>query len=274
MRRTARAAWAPMLLLAASPLGVFLTGAYADGLFIALVAWALLAARRGAWGWAALAVTLAVVTRPFGVLLVPALVVDYGSQHGWGWRLRIRMFARPARATVGHVALLVLTPASAFGAFLAMLVRQYGDPLATVHAGSRAFGHALRWPWQTLGLAWQQLVVLPHWSWQTAHLLLDLLPVMCCVAVVLITARSAPFAWTVLSSGVVLLCLVTPLVWPHFPDPLASNGRYCYAAVPVLLQMGTWAQRWPRWLMALLLSLSLVLQAALTVFVLRGGWLV
>jgi hypothetical protein len=63
-------------------------------------------------------------------------------------------------------------------------------------------------------------------------------------------------------------------VIPHFADPLVSSGRYCYAAVPVLIPLAAWSARRPRWCVALLLLGSLAMQAALIVFVLRGGWLV
>src|SRR5258708_11332902 len=169
-QRAAHASWTPMLLLAASPLGVFLAGAYTDGLFVGLVAWSLLAARRGAWTWAALAAALAMVARPFGVLLVPALLVEYGSQHAWGWGLRTRAFIWPARSTARHLALVILAPAAALGAFMLVLWRHYGDPLAFLHragawrAGYVAWGHGLRWPWATLMLVWRELLTLPHWA--------------------------------------------------------------------------------------------------------------
>ncbi len=274
--RTACAAWLPMLLLAASPLAVFLAGAYSDGLFIALAASALLAARRGRWDWAALAAALASVARPFGVLLVLAVLVEYASQHAWWWRIRTRQWSRPTLAP----SLLIAAPLAALSLYMTVLQRKYGDPLILLHVEGvptsqhYGWGHGLRWPWQTLALAGHEWLTLPHWSWPSAHLLLDLVPVLLCLVVALITARSAPGSFTVLTLGVVLLCLVTPLVQPGFPDPLASDGRYCYAAVPVLLQLAGGLRRLPRWGIVPLVLGSLALQAALTVFVLRGGWLV
>jgi Gpi18-like mannosyltransferase len=126
-RRDARAALVPMLLLAASPLAVFLTDMYADGLFLALAAWALLAARRGAWTWAAVAAALAVVARPYGLALMPALVVEYAGQHAWAWRLRVGVFTLPSLATVRQVALIGLMPAATLGAFLLVIWHQYGS---------------------------------------------------------------------------------------------------------------------------------------------------
>lgn len=273
--RSAKAALAPMLLLAASPLAFFLVAPYSDSLFLALAAGALLAARRRAWTWAAVAAALATVARPFGLALVAALLVELASRQAWWWRLRTRAFAPPRRATVRRVALLALLPAATLGAFLVVLWRQYGDPLATLHVERANYGHAFRWPWQTLTLAVQQLAaVQPHWSYPTAHMLLDLLPLLLCLAVLCVCARRWPASYTVYTALGLLLCLASPVVAAQGQYAVVSDGRYCYALVPVLLQLGTWAQRWPRWCVALLLGVSLVLQGVLTIFVLRGGWLV
>jgi hypothetical protein len=274
--RDGRAALLPMLLLAASPLGVFLSGMYSDGLFLALAAWALLAARRGTWTWAAVAAALATVTRPYGLALVPALVVEYADQHAWPWRLRTRAFTPPAPSTVRQVALLVAAPAATLGAFLLVLWRQYGDPLAYVHAQAHGSGHAFRWPWQTLALAARQLAaVQPHWSYPTAHMLIDFLPLAGCLAVLLVCVRRWPLAYSVYVALVLLLMLCSPVIAAHGPYAVIGDGRYCYALVPVLVQVGAWMQRsWPRWAVAAVLGLSLLLQCALTVYVLRGGWLV
>jgi hypothetical protein len=277
-QRTVHAALLLMLLLAVSPLGVFLSGMYADGLFLALAAWALLAARRGAWTWAALAAALATGTRPYGLALLPALVVEYASQHAWPWRLRVRAFTLPLPGTVRQAAVLVGGPVLTLGAFLVVLWRQYGGPLAYVHAQAYGSGHAFRWPWQTLALAVQQLAaVQPHWSYPTAHMLIDLVPLVGSLAVLLVCARRWPLAYTVYTALVVLLMLCAPVIaasGPNGPYAVIGDGRYCYALVPVLVQAGAWLQRSPRWGVAALCGVSLLLQCALTVFVLRGGWLV
>jgi hypothetical protein len=275
--RNARAATLPMLLLAASPLAIFLGAMYSDSLFVALVAWALVAARRGAWDWAALAGALATATRSFGLLLVPALLVEYASQHAWWWRLRTRALTWPSRNTVQQVALLALAPMLALGEFMFVLWRQYDDPLAYIHAQQQYFGHAFRWPWQTLGLAVEQLAaVQPHWAYPTAHMLLDLVPLLACLGTVAVGARRWPASFTLYTALGLLLCLMSPPVPLHDSTVYAviGDGRYAYGFVPVLLQWGVWAQQWPRWSVAVVLSLSLVLQSVLTVFVLRGGWLV
>ena len=94
-------------MLAAYPLAFFLFAPYTEGLFIGFAALSILCARRGQWQWAALWGFLAGLTRPTGVILIPALFWEFGRQHGWWnvayWRegrwkelLNIRLLAQLA----------------------------------------------------------------------------------------------------------------------------------------------------------------------------------
>lgn len=279
--RSERAALLPMVLLAVSPLAIFLSGAYSDSIFLALVAAALLAGRRGHWRLAALAVALATLARPFGVLLLPALLVEYASQHQWWWHWRVALARRtvlwPAREVRCELLALVLVPALAVAGFLLVLWHQYGDPLAFIHVEDRYFGHAFRWPWQTLALVIQQLAaVSPHWAYPTAHMLLDALPLLGAVgvALTLTLTRHWPASFALYTLLSLVLCLTSPVVHAWGQYAVISDGRYCYGLVPVFLQLALWLRRWPRWAVVPLVGLCLIVQAVLTVFVLRGGWLV
>jgi len=273
-RRSTQSALQAMLLLAASPLAVFLGGAYSDSLLIALVALALLMARRRQWAGAALASALATADRPFGMILMPALLIEYGSQHTWWWRLRTHAFTLARRLTWMQLGMIVLAPSLTLGSFMLVEWQTYGDPLAYVHTQDKLFGHAFRWPWQTLILAFQQLLKAPHWSYTTGHMFLDLLPVLFCLTVSLIYARRWPLSFTIYALASIAVCLTSPVISALGQFAVISDGRYMYGLVPVLLQIAAWTQRWPRWLTATLLITSLTLQAILTVFELRGGWLV
>jgi hypothetical protein len=248
-------AWAPMLLLAASPLAFFFTGMYADGLFLALVAGALLASARERWALCGILLGLACVTRPFGLALVAALVIASLLERR-GWRV---------------IASLTIPPAVTLAGYGAVLAHQYGDPLAFAHVERSAFGHSVLWPWQTIALQAQEVTSSPHLR---AHMLLDLIPPLVCLAALLIMWRRWPQAWTLSVAGVLLLLLVTPVTDATGQYALISAGRYTYAAVPVLLACATWLERLPRPAAAGLLAASFALQVGLTVFVLRGGWIV
>lgn len=255
------AMWA-VAALAVSPLALFLGAMYADSLFVALVASVWLAARSGQWRWAGVALGLAVVTRPFGVALALALAVAWARQR------------RPWREALWLVGPSALT----IGAFLAMLWRVYGDLWAPFVAESRLFGHAFRWPWQTLVVATRQLVAAAAattWGWTQAHMLLDDTLLALCLLVALLMVRRWPVSFTLYTLAVVALCLVSPVLFAQGQYALISDGRYCYAAAPLLqLPLGGLLARW-RWpLSVVVCALSLGTQLALTAFVLRGGWLV
>jgi hypothetical protein len=251
----AEGAWSPMLLLAASPLAFFFTGLYAEGLFLALVAGALLAAARERWALCGILLGLACVTRPFGLALVAALVIASLLKRR-GWRV---------------IASLTIPPAVTLVAYGAILAYQYGDPLAFAHVERSAFGRSLAWPWQTIALQAQEFASLPQLR---AHMLLDIIPLLICLVTLLLMARRWPLAWSLYVGAIILLCLITPVTSAWGQYALISAGRYTYAAVPVLLACATWLQRLPRPAAVGLLAASFALQVGLTVFVLRGGWIV
>ncbi|MHB8393923.1 MAG: mannosyltransferase family protein [Candidatus Dormibacteria bacterium] len=136
------AAWAPWLVLM-SPFGSFFAFAYTEGLFFALGAGSLLCARRGRFGWAGILAALATATRPTGLILVPALLVEAWMQSGWSWD-----GLAPTLAWLGTV------PLVGYMMVLATTVRT-GDPLAMLTAEGRFFHVHFAWPWQGFAYTWQ-----------------------------------------------------------------------------------------------------------------------
>jgi hypothetical protein len=106
-----------VLFLALYPIGFVLTAVYSDGLFLALAAWAFLAALDGRAASAGMLGALAVLTRPTGVALVPALV----------------MLVWPRRRDLVRPAALLLVPAALAG-YCVYLHEHYGDAFAFVHS--------------------------------------------------------------------------------------------------------------------------------------------
>ena len=247
-----------VLLLAFSPLGVFLSAFYSDGLFLALVAGSWLASRSGHWRIAGLVLALTVITRPFGILLAAALLLEYLRQKQQ-WR-QLPWLTVPSIVTGGG--------------FLLVLWHTYGSPLVTFQVERTRFGHVPMWPWQTLLLALQQFVS-ASWFYPRVHMLLDILPLLLAILCVAVVGKRWPTSFTVYVCTCVLFCLVSPVVTVTGQYALISAGRYLYAAAPILLiPLGCWLTHWPRVASVALLVVSLAIQMALTIFVLRGGWLV
>lgn len=65
------------------PSGFFLAQVYTEGLFVGLAFWALLLARRGRFGWAAILAVLATYTRAVGVLLALPLLYHWYRSGAW-----------------------------------------------------------------------------------------------------------------------------------------------------------------------------------------------
>ncbi len=299
---TLGAARRAMLLLAAAPLALFLIGAYSDSLFLALACAALFTARRGRWRAAFLWTFLAVPARPVGVALVAPLVWEYARQtrlaHLRGgplappapvsplstpWATLIAAPSNRWRHAVRRVAgVLALGLAAPLGVAVFSLAcwRVYGDPLAWAHA-ERLFMHVTMAPWGSLTDAWRQFAQLPPASFEQARVLVDLAPLLLALVLTILTAALGwrlrlarlPVSFLLYLAGLLLICLVSPVVGSQFPEMFVSVGRYLLAAIPLYLVVGRLWQRWP-WLETALLGGGFALQALLVACVLTGGWLV
>jgi hypothetical protein len=128
-----------VLFLALYPIAFVFTAVYSDALFLALASWSFLfALERRPWP-AAISAALAVLTRPTGIALLPALVMLL-----WSERRRAR-----------SILPLALIPA-AFAGYCIYLHEHYGDAFAFVHSeGSFWLRHVPRTG--PLGGAWAAL---------------------------------------------------------------------------------------------------------------------
>jgi len=124
-----RAARTVVWLTAFFPVAFVFSSAYTESLYLLLTvaSFALLEARR--FAGACLAGVLAVLTRPTGIMLVPALVLRL-------WRDRGRRLSAGFLVRVAPVALLPI----AYVAFGAYLYYRTGDPFATQSAQSAGWG--------------------------------------------------------------------------------------------------------------------------------------
>src|SRR5262245_30417667 len=116
------------------PPGFFLSTPYADALGLALALATLSFGLEGRFWLAGAAGFLAALTRPAGVLLAPALLVQ------WWWARR----RSPQSASWSGV-LAAILPAAGLATFLLYCGRVFGDPLAPIHRQA-AWRGAMGWP--------------------------------------------------------------------------------------------------------------------------------
>lgn len=286
---TTDGAWRSIALLASYPLAFFLAAPYTEPLFLGWAALSLLTMRRGSWRWAALWTFLAVLTRPTGVILLPALLWEYGRQHGWWTRatleaLRAYYHTGAGWLTCKRVAHLIRDPAAwdfvlalasgpvAIGLFALYCRITRGHFLIFLHA--QAFWHRTQEPiWTTLVQCVQLVFALPPLSFWQMRLLVDLLPVLAFGAITLICIRRQPVAFTLYMLGLIYLTVATPVTQRLEPDPLFSAGRFLLVAAPMFVLFARWTATRP-WLQLLLVSTGFMAQAILGVFFLTGGWMV
>jgi hypothetical protein len=256
-----------MLAMAAYPVAFYLAAPYSESLFLASTLFTFYFARRGQWGRSALSAALAGLTRPTSLVLVPALLWEYGRQRGWwdrlGWR---RMLSR--RALGGAVLALGALPTVVL-AYLLFLAIRFNDPLAYTHADHATWHITPMPPWQTLWLMLQSALHLPTSPIFRFTMLLDFSAFLAVAAITIAWARRIPLIYTIYSLGLLLLLLSVPI--PSRPEILASDARYLLTAFPIFLIASRWMKGRPRQ-SSVMLTLGLIIQAVFCVWFLTGHW--
>ena len=215
-RSAGLAAVAALLL---HPMSLFLTAVYAESLFLLLSLAAFVAARRGRFAAAAAAAAGAALTRPFGVLLVVPLTIEW-----WQERRRI-----PDSATARWGWAAGAAPLAALAGFLVFLGDTLDDPLAFFERQSRWRG-AMGGPWRAF-VRWWQSGPQAHGAHDST---LEMTLVVICLALLPMVARRLRAS----STAYAVLAVLVPLgstVW--------SFGRLSLTVFPLLAVVGiSWAR--------------------------------
>lgn len=208
------------------PTAFFFSCGYSEGVLMASVLGAFLAARRGHWWLAGACGAMASATHTVGILLIPALAWEYMAQRGWNWRsLRWSVLA------------LAVIPVG-LGAFMGYLGWTTGDPLKFVSA-SKAWSHHWDFPWLMVWNAWNQFAPDPgRYAREVIGACLTLLIV---VALIFYRKRLRG-SYLVWCAAVLTLYLSLP-AWL----PFDSMSRYALHLFPGFLALAFSVQRWPNW---------------------------
>ena len=217
------AAVAAGTLLLLYPPAFFLSAPYSDSLGLALSLACLALALDGRLGAAGVFGFLSALTRPTGVLLAPALWLQW-------WKTRR---ANPSSAkSAGSWGLLAgFLPILGMAAFLAYCGAAFGDPFAPFHRQATWRG----------GMGWPPAIVheLAGGPWSlmaTRHSYVELTAAVLFVALGLLAFRYLPLPIAVYGLGATLLPLWTSLF---------SFSRLALAAFPVFLTAGALLRRRP-----------------------------
>ncbi|MBI4022092.1 MAG: hypothetical protein HY372_01950 [Candidatus Andersenbacteria bacterium] len=246
------AAWWSLVALALFPTAYFFNAPYTEGLFLLLSAGSFYAARRGRWLPAGIMGGLAAAARVTGVLLLPALALEFYVQR---WERRGLVAWRRA-------APLLLIPA-ALGVYL--LFNQYllGDPLAFRDVLRVRWYKTFAWPWVGLASRWRDI---GSWPWVEYNIL---------------------YGWAEFGAGVLLIAgtvwAYLKLRWPYVvylalttfvllsTSWLLSTPRYVLSAFPLFFLIGPLLARY-RTLAVVWTAGSVSLLTLLAVRYTHGWW--
>lgn len=235
------------------PTALFFSAAYTESVFLLWAVGALYAARRGAWGWAALAGLLACATRLVGIVLVPVLFAEWAHQRWWG------------AGAPGAGALAPLFVPAGLVSYLIFLQRMFGDPAAYL----QALGAWEREPQPFLMAAGAVVQALGNRSWD--DLLAGNLPLPSMI--------DLAFVVTFLIIGLMMLRHFRPAYGlfvffgaaiPASSGILISMPRYVVVLFPAFMALAVWGRR--EWLDRCLVVASLLLLALFTVLFANWYW--
>jgi hypothetical protein len=253
-----------LFYLAIFPTALFLAAPYAESLLLLFSVGAFLCLRRGHWIAAGLLAALATLARPFGILLVIPLIVEY-VPYFQKWRATgERPSLRNIAAMLGGVALPVL----ALGGFSLYERVHFGSFASTVSAQAGGGGRVLALPIMGFARAGGALIRNgPQASYFQAHILADGAFTLLFIVLAVMTWRRLPLSYVLYSWAMALLTLSTPA---HNWYALLSNMRFMIVVFPLFMLLGQWGA--DRRVERIILFLSLPLLAIFTITFLHG-WL-
>ncbi|MEO7002580.1 MAG: mannosyltransferase family protein [Ktedonobacterales bacterium] len=278
-----------MILMLAFPFAFYLTAAYTEGLFIAIVAFCLLYARQGRWGFTPLLVLLAGATRPTGVVLVLPLAWEWLRQNGllerslWrplfqrrdggalkqlGDELRERALIAIRRTWPG-LASLVMIPGF-YLLFMAFVGLRFGHPLLVFNVHRDYWGAVSEPIWTSLAREISNLALTPYASLDQVTMVLDLVTIAVVTVAIVILWRSTPGMY-----NIYMLCLLyVAMAEPSVTNirVLQSPGRYLLPAIPIFIVLSGKLERRPA-LAGALVTLGCILQCYIGLRFLTGSLL-
>lgn len=212
-----------VLYLAIFPTALFLGAVYSESLYLALALGSFLLAERGRFLGAGALAGLAMLTRPVGIALLPALAI-------LAWRSPERR-----RALLGVAAALPL--AAVYPLLLGLWI---GEPLAPLRAQEGIWERTFSWA-GPLGGLWEGVAALAD-AEPARTLALNVQQ----LAFTLVFLALAALAWRRLGAAYgsfALLSLAIPLSFPAERFPLLSMSRFGIVVFPLVLALATLGAR-------------------------------
>jgi len=231
------------------PSAYFLHAAYTEALFLALVVWSFLSARRGLWAWTGVLAGLASFTRITAFGLLPALLFEYLLQKGF----------RPRRVSA-DVLWLALIPLG-FLAYLGVNYAVYETPFAFLEMSRREHHKMVSAPWVGAQATWGSgLGYGPR-----RFLTVSLSELIAGVS----SGLFALYAAVRMRSSYSIYLLLSWATFA-FTSFWASTTRYLLPLFPIFIVLAVWGERRTlHWTFCMSFGMAYTLLLALFV---RGAW--
>jgi Gpi18-like mannosyltransferase len=221
------------------PTSFYLTAVYTEGLFFLLSVAVFYAASKKRWFAAGIIGGIASATRPYGILLLPAMLVEYA--------------ASTKRKTMRDYGSLLLIPAGLVF-YMVYLNRVIGDPFAFIHA-LPAFGTGRE----------TGFILLPQVMWRYIKIFMTVNPTDYVYAIalleffvlVLFTVLLVQAFKSGMKTSYILYSLCILLV-PTVTGTLTSLPRYVLSAFPLFFVLASTDNRYVRILISLVFGAGLI----------------
>ena len=221
------------------PTGFYLTAVYTEGLFFLLSVAVFYAASRKRWLIAGIIGGIASATRPYGVLLFPAMLIEYA--------------ATTRKKTLHDYGSLLLIPAGLVS-YMVYLNRLIGDPFAFIHA-LPAFGTGRE----------TELILLPQVMWRYIKIFMTVNPTDYVYAIALLEFFVLILFFALLVQAYISRMKVSFIVYsagiiliPALTGTLTSLPRYILSAFPLFFVLASMDNKYVRLLTLLVFSTGLI----------------
>lgn len=212
-----RTAWWALLALMFFPSAYFFNAGYTEGPFLLFVVGSFYFARRGNWQWAGLFGGLAALTRIVGIILWPALVVEFLLQR------------RDKKQSWGEIVWLLVIPGG-LAVYLLYNMELFGFAFAFMKQLDGYWQKHFAWPWIGLAGRWQAIDPFPYSGGGIVNGIAEFMAGLFFIAGTAWSLVKLRFSYTVYLACLAFMVLSTNI--------LQSTPRYLLAAFPLFFLIG------------------------------------
>lgn len=244
-------AWWSLIALLLFPTAYFFNAPYTEGLFLLLSVGSFFAARRGKWLVAGILGGLAAFTRVTGLLLLPALLVEFYLQRR----------SQGRRLSYDRAVPLLLIP-GVFGLYLLFNEQLLGDFWAFREVLEVRWYKQFAWPWEGLAARWRDIGSYPWNEYNLLYGMAEFGAGAVLVAFIIWSYKRLRLSYVVYMALTTFLLLSTS--W------LLSTPRYVLTVFPLFFllgQLGRYRNAGLVWLVLSVFGLALF-----TVRYVHGWW--